>query len=142
MVAVPCWPLPNIMARHGLGRANFLSLDVEGAEAIVLETVDVASFDVVLVETDGIDKAKDLRVHELLTRGGHRQSSLLRMPRNQVYIRKDAAITELPIQPQHGGEELARANFSPQMLPSAPKHPNTTEFQAYVARAAKLAHVC
>lgn len=40
-VDVPCEPLSSLMARHGLASADFLSLDVEGAEGKVLETVDI-----------------------------------------------------------------------------------------------------
>ena len=49
-VAVACRPLASIM-RESLPaphRANFLSLDVEGAEAAVLETVDPSAFDVIM----------------------------------------------------------------------------------------------
>ena len=39
-VRVPCAPLSVIMARASLTTADFLSLDVEGAEADVLATVN------------------------------------------------------------------------------------------------------
>ena len=50
---VPCEPLGSLMDRTGIGRATLLSLDVGGAEAKVLSTVDPGRFDVVLVESDG-----------------------------------------------------------------------------------------
>lgn len=70
-VRVPCSPLSAMMADAGLRTgAAFLSLDVEGAEAKVLETVDPSVFEVVLVELDGHDTAKDLVVHQRLIGAG------------------------------------------------------------------------
>ena len=72
-IRVPCRPLSRIMHENGLPNATFLSLDVEGAEAIVLETVDPAAFGVVMVEVEGSGSGqKDARVHALLERAGLR----------------------------------------------------------------------
>ena len=72
-IRVPCRPLSRIMHENGLPNATFLSLDVEGAEAIVLETVDPSAFGVVMVEVEGNGSGqKDARVHELLERAGLR----------------------------------------------------------------------
>ena len=51
-VSVPCRPLPELMADAGLNGATFLSLDVEGSEGVVLDTVqDIgATFSFALVE--------------------------------------------------------------------------------------------
>lgn len=57
------------------GGATFLSLDVEGAEAVVLGTVDASKFALVLVEADGHDAAKDAAVRRLLERAGHRRQT-------------------------------------------------------------------
>ena len=68
---VPCARLDVLMERAGLPeRVNFLSLDVEGAEFQVVSTVDPARFDVVLVELDGHDRAKDANVRARLTGAG------------------------------------------------------------------------
>lgn len=80
VVTVPCRPLSRIMeqALPAPHHASFLSLDVEGAEDIVMETVDPALFDVVLVEwTDGSegDNEKNRRVHRRLTNAGLRFAS-------------------------------------------------------------------
>ena len=62
------------MHQYGLAAgATFLSLDVEGAEALVLRSVDPTNFRVILVEwtTDGAqDKAKNEEVHKILIRAG------------------------------------------------------------------------
>ena len=97
-VRVPCTPLNRMMSEHGLGRgATFLSLDVEGSEALVLETVDPSAFRVVLVEFDGSNPEKEDRVHELLSAGGLILARELRLSKgflggvNRVYIRRDSA---------------------------------------------------
>ena len=67
--AVPCAPLSKLMATAGLHKgAGLLSLDVEGAEAAVLRTVDPAAFAVVLVEMDGQVRAEDEELALTLTR--------------------------------------------------------------------------
>lgn len=51
--AVPCKPLKKLMVDAGLSKgATFLSLDVEGAEELVLRTVDPAAFEFLMVETE------------------------------------------------------------------------------------------
>jgi len=72
--SVPCKPLPAIMADAGYPRTNFLSLDVEGGEARVLETFDTTPgnfpFDAVLVEQDWNSPQKNERVRTLLRAAG------------------------------------------------------------------------
>jgi hypothetical protein len=84
------------MHRVGLAEADFLSLDVEGAEVKVLRTVDPAQFKTVLVETSigyaAENVAKNAAVDALLTRGG-----LVRVPRlgnrvNHAYVRRDVLV--------------------------------------------------
>ena len=91
---VPCSPLKRLMREHGLAAgATFLSLDVEGAEALVLDTVDPAAFKVALIEFDGTNKSKDARVHEQMTRAGMRMARDLTLGRaylggvNRLYLR-------------------------------------------------------
>lgn len=133
---VPCHPLPRLMARAGLharrggggeyGRggvpsvyADFLSLDVEGSEAIVLETclppdalpADPAKaskallpFGVVLVETiqsrsvSPKDAAMNARVAALLSAGGmERAKELEHWARvNHVWVSADVRRRCLP----------------------------------------------
>ena len=89
-VAVPCAPLSSLMDDADLPTADLLSLDVEGAEAIVLRTVDPARFWVVLVEMDGLSASKDEEVHQLLTASGLVHLARLRIPNSRVYARHDA----------------------------------------------------
>ena len=71
--AVPCKGLAHLARNASLPQnITFLSLDVEGAEEKVLKTINSARFKVVLVEMDGHDAAKDMRVHQRLTRAGMR----------------------------------------------------------------------
>ena len=52
-VEVPCQPLESLMATNGLaGGATFLSLDVEGAEELVISTVLPSAFAIIMVELD------------------------------------------------------------------------------------------
>ena len=78
-VQVPCKPLRHLMASAGLRSAHFLSLDVEGAEEIVLSTVNPAVFSVVLVEVSGHAPAKDSRVLARLAAAG-----LFRLPTQRL----------------------------------------------------------
>ena len=91
-MAVPCRPLSSIMTDAGYHSADFLSLDVEGAEALVLQTIDPAVFGVVMVETAdpglfGIDNAREMRrrVEHLLLRAGMRKSWFT-VPKSSVWV--------------------------------------------------------
>ena len=64
-VQVPCDTLTNILdATHGTGaRIDFLSLDVQGAEELVMQTVDLRRFKVILVEVAGHAAASLARIY-------------------------------------------------------------------------------
>jgi FkbM family methyltransferase len=53
-VEVPCKPLSEVLVENNITRINFFSLDVEGAELLVLKTIDwsAVQIDVLMVETD------------------------------------------------------------------------------------------
>ena len=75
-VKVPCTSLTALMEGALLqGGANFLSLDVEGAEDVVLSNVDPAKFQVVVVEQDSFSDAKNARVRKRLESAGLRRHS-------------------------------------------------------------------
>ena len=93
---VPCAPLPSLMADAGLSTARasnaFLSLDVEGSEEMVLQTLDLSNFPfaVVLVEMAGRDAFKDQRVRDMLTKGAglmllSKPRALSRGAQNEIY---------------------------------------------------------
>ena len=61
------------MSKAGLETATYLSLDVEGAEFIVLQTIDSNGrfpFSVVLVEASHYMKPKNAEVRKLLLKAG------------------------------------------------------------------------
>jgi hypothetical protein len=70
--AVGCVPLQDLLDVAGLADINLFSLDVEGAEALVLGTLDLAATNIeyVLVELDGHNPAKDAEVRRILAGGG------------------------------------------------------------------------
>jgi hypothetical protein len=87
-VAVPCRPLSALMADiGGMHSAHFLSLDVEGAEERVLETVDPACFAVVLVEMDGTHPRREKRIHARLQAAGLEYMRRLALKGSNVYFR-------------------------------------------------------
>lgn len=85
---VPCRPMGALLEDAGFGNRtiDFLSLDVEGAEDAVLATIDPARFRVVVVELDGMDRAKDDRVVERLTRAGLRQVRIGPMQASHAFV--------------------------------------------------------
>ena len=73
---VPCRPLDAILAKAGIPFYDLFSLDVEGAEYSVLETVDFSkvAFGVIVVEAWTALKGqvrKDLAVRAILERNGY-----------------------------------------------------------------------
>ena len=89
-VAVPCKPLRLLMADAGMGGgAGFLSLDVEGAEDRVFDTVDPALFGLVMAEADGYDPLKDSRVEQRAINAGMRISERVRVRASTVFLRRD-----------------------------------------------------
>jgi|Transcript_64627 FkbM family methyltransferase len=99
---VSCRPLSLIMQEtlpepH---TANLLSLDVEGAEAVVLATVDPASFDLIVVESamgsgDSIS-AKDAQVDRLITSAGLKLAPApLAVSASRVYVKHPSLVHPL-----------------------------------------------
>ena len=70
---IPCKPLHTLVRAAGLasGGADFLSLDVEGSEELVLRSALPGAFKAVLVETDGANPKKEAAVRSLLEAAGH-----------------------------------------------------------------------
>jgi len=82
-VNVPCKPLSSILLDHGLERADFLSLDVEGAEDRVLATVPPDAFQVIMVESNGKSAA---RVAALMRAASMRHAKHVSVPFSQVWL--------------------------------------------------------
>ena len=106
---VPCRSLTAIMADAGYERATFLSLDVEGAEDLVLHAVDPRAFRLVLVEWEAGHDEKNKRVHNRLISAGmqlHGQWQSGRISaggRSRVYVAPDSGIYPRgEIHPLHG----------------------------------------
>lgn len=76
---------------------GLLSLDVEGAEDLIIRTVDPSAFSLIVVEADGYDPPKDRRVHERILAAGLRLSSALRVPKSSVYVRPEVREELWPI---------------------------------------------
>ena len=71
-VQAACVPLRLILAATGILDIELFSLDVEGAELAVLETIDwnVTNIYVIVVEMDNSSPSKDQAVRDLLTKQG------------------------------------------------------------------------
>jgi FkbM family methyltransferase len=79
-VMVKCESLDSIMDEAGFGNATFFSLDVEGAEELVLANVRPQRFSVVTIEIDGRDKKRDGRIFGAMAAAGLRNASSLWLP--------------------------------------------------------------
>ena len=99
-VRVPCQALQGLLAENHLkAGATFLSLDVEGAEELVLSTVQPSVFKVIIVETDGSDRGKEERIKQRIIGDGFRfQQTLSDHISNSsaVFIRHDVKPYPLP----------------------------------------------
>ena len=73
-----CTPLSAILREAGVAHVDYFSLDVEGAELIVLQTIDwsAVTFGVLMVELDGKAPTKDADVRRLLRKRGFRYSGV------------------------------------------------------------------
>ncbi len=58
----------------GIHHINFFSLDVEGGELLVLQSIDFSalSFDALCVEADGSNQEKDQGVRDILAANGYK----------------------------------------------------------------------
>lgn len=72
---IPCVPLMPLLAKFGITHFDFFSLDVEGAELGVLQSIalDCISFSVIAVESDvEKDASQKQEIHDLLTGKGYK----------------------------------------------------------------------
>ena len=74
---------------QGHRRADFLSLDVEGAEDRVFRTTDPSRFGLVMAEADGTDPPKDERVKQHAIAGGMRLTEHVKVRASSIFINAD-----------------------------------------------------
>ena len=91
-VSVPCKPLSAILLDYGLTGADFLSLDVEGAEDRVLATVSPDAFQVIMVEENGYSSA---RVTSLM-QAAAMQPANFSVPFSKVWLRSGVKGMAIP----------------------------------------------
>lgn len=88
VVHVPCRSLDTLIATNGLtGGIDLLSLDVEGAEETVIRTTDARRYSTVVVEKDGFDRRKELRVQRRLIDAGLRLAKAVAPARSSVWTK-------------------------------------------------------
>ena len=86
-VDVPCRPLSSLIRDAGLGSViDFLSLDVEGAEDIVLETMGDILFKIILVETN---RRSMTRVRNLLASANMTRVAVPALRKSETWIRPE-----------------------------------------------------
>mmetsp|Transcript_583 Transcript_583/g.962 ORF Transcript_583/g.962 Transcript_583/m.962 type:complete len:184 (+) Transcript_583:25-576(+) len=75
---VPCGPLSPVLETLLKGHVNFFSLDVEGAEALVLETIDWSKIRIDVMIAESLNKAcrreceSRLAVRQIMKKAGYR----------------------------------------------------------------------
>jgi hypothetical protein len=86
---VPCRPLGPLLSMFGVAHIDLWVLDVEGAELEVLKTFDFRAItvDVVCIEQDGGNPAKDAAVRELMDKEGFILDAMNQV-RNDWYVRR------------------------------------------------------
>lgn len=85
-VFVPCEPMSKYL--HGMDRINFFSLDVEGAELIVLQTIDFSKIhiDVFVIEMDQHDKKRNNDIRVLLKTKGYIECISTQININYIFV--------------------------------------------------------
>jgi FkbM family methyltransferase len=90
---IPCRPLLPILDALGLNHVDFWVLDVEGAELLVLKSMDFTriTVDVMVIELDGANAEKDDGCRDLLDKAGYEEvgSWQGRRSRNSWFVRRD-----------------------------------------------------
>jgi FkbM family methyltransferase len=86
---INCRPFSSLMALFGITHIDFWILDTEGAEYEVIQTVDFSKIqiDVIAVEADGRDQAKDNAVRQHLLANGYRLD--ISGDNNDWFVRND-----------------------------------------------------
>lgn len=87
-VPIPCIPMSSVFDQLGINHINFFSLDVEGAELSVLQTIDFdkMAFDVIVIESDGTAKDREADIKKLLASFGYH--SIIKRDVDIWYVRE------------------------------------------------------
>ena len=85
---MPCRPLSALLALFGIAHIDLWVLDMEGAELEALKTFDFSAVrvDVIVVELDGGDEAKDQAVRAHLLAAGF-ELQFMHHVRNDWFVR-------------------------------------------------------
>jgi hypothetical protein len=90
---VKCRTLQSIIKESNLQYIDLLSIDVEGAELIVLETIDFSiPIYVIVIELDENNKTKDQKCRDILLKNGftfNNRTNINEFWINENYFRKD-----------------------------------------------------
>lgn len=86
IIKVPCEPLSKMLRDARIDHIDLFSLDVEGGELKVLETMDwEVTVDVFVIELDGTNVEKDQAVRDLLKSKGYIYGGPCPLYRNEIW---------------------------------------------------------
>lgn len=69
IITVPAYTLAELLEEHGLTRVDYLSIDVEGPELKILESIPFDRFDIRVISVE--NNYQDLRLRRVLRRAGY-----------------------------------------------------------------------
>jgi hypothetical protein len=79
---VDCYTLSDILSNNGIESVDYLSIDVEGAELSILQSIDLHSFQIRVIGVE--NNYQDYRIPQLLTHNGYAFHSVVG---DEFYIR-------------------------------------------------------
>ena len=113
---VPCKPLQTLMRAGGHESADFMSLDVEGAELAVLMNANVSALQLIMIESDGDDPEREAQIKLYLEARGFFLAYIL-----QLGVQKGGGVSRVYAQtaikelPYYTGGKLKRMANEPDM---------------------------
>jgi FkbM family methyltransferase len=79
---VDCYTLSDLLSTYGLESVDYLSIDVEGAELSILQSIDLRRFHIQVIGVE--NNYEDYRIPQLLTHNGYRFHSVVG---DEFYVR-------------------------------------------------------
>ena len=113
-IKVPCRPMTSVLEEAGIPEVEYISIDTQGAEEVVLKTSNLSAFTgVVLVEAESTAAAKNVRVRHMLLDAGFVQIPHILQPQrtrggagyNELYVRPSL------VQPAWNGTSFGDRKF-------------------------------